>query len=147
MILGVTIVPRRAIVTLRLIADLRPIADHRPASRPVSDSPGTRACPVGHEPPSTDPRDTLYKVHPGPTLSHSGQAQPLRGSSPRCAVAQSRLAGDVYPRTDVQLAQDVGDVGRDGPGGQEQPGGDLRVGQSLRDESGDLGFGRREAVP
>src|ERR1700689_1314459 len=74
-------------------------------------------------------------------LSHSAV------SSPRCAVAQSRLAGDVYPRTDVQLAQDVGDVGRDGPGGQEQPGGDLRVGQSLRDESGDLGFGRREAVP
>jgi len=48
---------------------------------------------------------------------------------------------------DVELLQDVGDVGRDGSPGQHKPGGDLRVGQSLLHECGDLDLGRGEAVP
>jgi anti-sigma regulatory factor (Ser/Thr protein kinase) len=37
--------------------------------------------------------------------------------SPRRAGAQRCLTGDVDPRMDVELLQDVGDVGRDGPPG------------------------------
>jgi len=37
--------------------------------------------------------------------------------SPRRDGAQRRLAGDIGPRVDVELLQDVGDVGRDGPPG------------------------------
>src|SRR5215469_1486796 len=61
--------------------------------------------------------------------------------------AQGCLTGDVYPRVDAELPQDVGDMGRDGSPGQQQLGGDLRVGQTLSYERGDLGLGRREAVP
>src|SRR5260370_37518345 len=61
--------------------------------------------------------------------------------------SQGCLAGDIYPRVDPQLPQDVGDMGRDGSPGQQQLGGDLRVGQTLTDERGDLALGWRQAVP
>ena len=47
----------------------------------------------------------------------------------------------------VEFLQDVGDVGRYGPPGQEKPGGDLWVGQSPLHQRGDPCLGRREAVP
>src|SRR5215470_15831592 len=57
--------------------------------------------------------------------------------------AQGCLTGDIYPRVDAELPQDVGDMGRDGSPGQQQLGGDLRVGQTLSYERGDLGLARR----
>ena len=49
--------------------------------------------------------------------------------------AQGGHPGDVGPRVDVEFLQDVRDVGRHGPAGQQQLGGDLRVGQSLLDDT------------
>jgi hypothetical protein len=46
---------------------------------------------------------------------------------------------------DVELFENVGDMGRDGPPGQQQPGSDRWVGQPLLQERGNLDLGRREA--
>jgi anti-sigma regulatory factor (Ser/Thr protein kinase) len=58
-----------------------------------------------------------------PAVSPAGWRSPLdapvipRARSPRRERAQGRLTGDIGPRMDVELLQDVGDVGRDGPPG------------------------------
>jgi hypothetical protein len=83
-------------------------------------------------------------VMPRPSSPSRGVADaPL----PRHNGTQGRFAGDVYPRIDVELLQDMGNVGRDGPPGQHQLDGDFRVGQPLGDEGGNLDLGRCEAVP
>src|ERR1017187_6527131 len=100
--------------------------------------PGQRGRPAG-APPAGSPR-----------CGHPEGGDPAgvsRRGSTGCAVAEGCLAGDVYARVDVELLQDVGDVGRDGPPGQEELGADLWVGQSLLHQRGDLGLGRRQAVP
>ena len=76
------------------------------------------------------------------STGHLTRLESLRRGGP-----QGRLAGDVYPRVDAELAQDMRDVGGHGPTGKQQLGGDLRVGQPFHDERGDLGLGRGEAVP
>ena len=67
--------------------------------------------------------------------------------SPRRNGAQGCFAGDVRARMNVELLQDVRDMGRDRPPGQQQLGGDLGVRQPCLHQRGDLGFGGREAVP
>src|SRR5215467_5961543 len=94
------------------------------------------ACPVNHDPRRIHRTRLAYR--------------PQGVSAPRSLRrdrAQGRLTGDIYPRVDPELPQDVGDMGRDGSPGQQQLGGDLRVGQTLSYERGDLGLGRRQAVP
>lgn len=49
------------------------------------------------------------------TLASQPAIPPAR--SPRRDRAQSRFTGDVCPRIDAELLQDVGDMGRDGPPG------------------------------
>ena len=65
----------------------------------------------------------------------------------RSGASQGRFPGDVSPRMDVELLEDAGDVGADGPRGHHQPVGDLRIGQALRDERGHVDLGWREAIP
>src|SRR5260370_550236 len=83
----------------------------------------------------------------GPPAPPPGRQLIPAPRSPRRDGTQGCLAGDVDPRMDIKLPQDVGDVGCDGPPGQQQPGGDLWVGQPALHERSDLGLGRREAVP
>jgi hypothetical protein len=100
--------------------------------------------PVNRTPPGDSP-DLLHL----PLASPAPPDSPTRAvpRSPRRDGAQGGLAGDVRARMDVELPQDVGDVGRDGPPRQQQLGGDLWVGQSALRQCGDLGLARREAVP
>ena len=110
---------------------------------------------LGFEPDSPIAANAARGPHPGgrgvvhppsPTVPAETAGDPrIALTSVRWCAARIRgLCRFVSAR---QLLQDVGDVGRDGPPGEQQLGCDLRVGQSLLDEPGDLDLGRREAVP
>src|SRR6516162_7933930 len=84
---------------------------------------------------------------------------PLRGARPAGGVLGSAAAGGVFGGCrggednelgavdDVELGEDVGEVGLDGGAGDEQAVGDVGVGQAFGDESYHLSFGGGEAVP
>jgi|GEM_PF-5268474 len=81
----------------------------------------------------------LARVLPGP----AGTAPPWVATPSVGAVAEG-LGGQLHPRRQAELGQDVGHVGVDRVGGQEEPIGDLAVGEALGDEGGDgpLGAGQ-----
>ena len=75
---------------------------------------------------------TTGKYRRGLWPKFTGHVLPALRASPalrslRRDGAQGCLPGDIYPRVDPQLPEDVGDMGRDGSPGQQQLGGDLRV--------------------
>src|SRR6516162_5426743 len=84
---------------------------------------------------------------------------PLRGARPAGWVLGSAAAGGVFGGgpggegdelgavDDVELAENVGEVGLDGGAGNEQAGGDVGVGQAFGDEPYHLPLGGGEAVP
>src|SRR5262245_21227252 len=57
------------------------------------------------------------------------------------------LSAQLSAAVDVELPEDVGDVGLDGHLGDEHPLPDLRVGEPLGDELSDPGFGGGERGP
>ena len=62
-----------------------------------------------------------------------------------CATGE--LGDELGSIGQVELAEDVGEVGFDGATGDEQTGSDLWVGESVGDEPTDVGFHRCERVP
>ena len=56
-------------------------------------------------------------------------------------------AGEIYPGPDLQLAEDMTQMGVDGVGRDEQPVGDPAVGAALSGETRDLKLGVREGFP
>src|SRR5260370_12509139 len=65
----------------------------------------------------------------------------------RLGAAAWGLADDVGTRAYTDLGQDVRDMGLDGVAGQEQLSGDVRVGQALHDQVGDVLLRRCERRP
>jgi hypothetical protein len=78
---------------------------------------------AGRDPAAGAPVGTVSRNPPGGSPSPPGTTpmipaarREVQGSLRRDG-AQRRLPGDIGPRMDVELLQDVGDVGRDGPPG------------------------------
>ena len=69
-----------------------------------------------------------------------------RHRPPRPAAA-GHLGGQLGAAGQVDLAEDVGEVGLDGPSRDVEPGADLGVGEPLGHQRGDLDLHRRQRVP
>src|SRR5690242_10456493 len=89
---------------------------------------------------------TILSACGGWSDDDTSAARETAGPLGRDSVAE-RLADDFYPALDLELGEDVGDVGLHGPPGQEQAAGDVRRRVTSGDQGGDLGLGGGERVP